>query len=466
MTVNKAKQAKNYRYYTDANMGSELTHKTLVLILAGGAGSRLKGLTKWRAKPAVPFGGKYRIIDFALSNCVNSGLRRIGILTQYKSHSLLRHLQRAWSFMRAEIGEFVEIIPAQQRLDEGWYRGTADAIYQNIDIIRRHAPEQVIILGGDHIYSMDYSKMLFDHVTSNADVTVGCIEVPTEEAREFGVMSIDEHYRITRFTEKPANPESIPGKPGTSLASMGIYIFSTAYLYASLIDDAEKPESSHDFGKDILPGSIERCNVHAYPFLNKDGKPAYWRDVGNVDSYWKANIELCAVEPELNLYNRDWPIWTYQSQSPPAKFVFDDDDARGQAIDSLVSGGCIISGARVKRSVIFFNTEIEKCTTIKDSVILPKVSIGQNCRITRAVIDKACVIEDGTVIGEDIEEDRKRFHVTESGIVLVTPEMLGQHLYVVKENLSTDDVIKEVALEEDLVPAVTDTAPDKTLSEV
>ncbi len=444
MPLSRMQQKKKYRYYTDANMGSELTHKTLVLILAGGAGSRLQGLTKWRAKPAVPFGGKYRIIDFALSNCVNSGLRRIGVLTQYKSHSLIRHLQRAWSFMRAEIGEFVEIIPAQQRIDRGWYRGTADAIYQNIDIIRRHAPEYVLVLGGDHIYSMDYSKMLYEHFRTGADLTVGCIEVNQEEASDFGIMSIDKNLKITKFSEKPNHPETIPGKPSCCLASMGIYIFSTSFLYASLIHDAEQKNSSHDFGKDIVPGSIERCHVQAYPFLNEDGKPAYWRDVGTIDSYWKANIELCEVEPELNLYNRDWPIWTYQSQSPPAKFVFDDDEARGQAIDTLVSGGVIISGAKIKRSIIYFNTEVERGTMIKDSVILPKVSIGKNCRITRAVIDKACVIEDGMVIGEDLEEDKKRFFVTESGIVLVTPEMLGQHLYVVKEEISHDEVIREM----------------------
>ncbi len=425
-------QSERYRYYTDANMGSELTRKTLVLVLAGGTGSRLKGLTKWRAKPAVPFGGKYRIIDFALSNCVNSGLRRIGVLTQYKSHSLLRHLQRAWGFMRAEIGEFVELIPAQQRIDKDWYRGTADALYQNIDIIRRHAPDNVVVLGGDHIYTMDYSKMLYEHVTSGADLTVGCIEVPREEAREFGVMSVDEDYRITRFTEKPDDPECIPGKPDSALASMGIYVFSTAYLYATLIADAENADSAHDFGRDIVPKSIAACHARAYPFVNDQGKPAYWRDVGTLDSYWKANMELCAVEPELNLYSRDWPIWTYQTQHPPAKFIFDDDNVRGQAIDSLVSGGCILSGARVKRSVIFFATEIERGTTIKDSVVLPKVTIGKNCRITRAIIDKACQIEDGTVIGEDPELDRQRFHITESGIVLVTPEMLDQHLYVVK----------------------------------
>jgi len=433
----KESQERNYRYYTDANIGTELTRKTLVLILAGGSGSRLKGLTKWRAKPAVPFGGKYRIIDFALSNCVNSGLRRIGVLTQYKSHSLIRHLQRAWGFMRAEIGEFVEIIPAQQRVDNQWYRGTADALYQNIDIIRRHAPDHVIVLGGDHIYTMDYSKMLYDHVASNADVTVGCIEVPREEASEFGVMSVDDKYRITKFTEKPADPEAMPGKPDKALASMGIYIFSTAYLYASLIADADDENSAHDFGKDIVPKSISICNAHAYPFLNNEGNSAYWRDVGTLDSYWKANMELCEVEPELNLYARDWPIWTYQTQHPPAKFVFDDEDVRGQAIDSLVSGGCILSGARVKRSVIFFATEIERGSVVKDSVILPKVSIGENCRITRAVIDKACIIEDGMVIGEDLELDKKRFHVTENGIVLVTPEMLGQHLYAIdKEDLN------------------------------
>jgi len=444
MTKSSKTQSKHYQYYTDANTGSELTRKTLVLVLAGGSGSRLKGLTKWRAKPAVPFGGKYRIIDFALSNCVNSGLRRIGVLTQYKSHSLIRHMQRAWGFMRAEIGEFVELIPAQQRVDNEWYRGTADALYQNIDIIRRHAPENVIVLGGDHIYTMDYSKMLYDHVSSGADLTVGCIEAQLGEAKEFGVMSVDKDYKITKFTEKPANPEPMPGKPDKALASMGIYIFSTAYLYASLIADAENTDSAHDFGKDIVPKSITTCNARAYPFLDSEGNSAYWRDVGTIDSYWAANMELCEVEPELNLYSRNWPIWTYQTQHPPAKFVFDDDDVRGQAIDSLVSGGCILSGARVKRSVIFFATEIERGTVIKDSVILPKVSIGKNCRITRAIIDKACSIEDGMVIGEDLELDKKRFYVTESGIVLVTPEMLGQHLYVIdKDSLIKDNSDKE-----------------------
>jgi len=441
MTISHQTQEKNYRYYTDSKSGSELTRNTLVLILAGGSGSRLKGLTEWRAKPAVPFGAKYRIIDFALSNCVNSGLRRIGVLTQYKSHSLIRHLQRAWGFMRVEIGEFVEIIPAQQRVDTGWYQGTADALYQNIDIIRRHAPDYVMVLGGDHIYTMDYSKMLVDHVNTGADLTVGCIEVPQKEASEYGVMSVDENMRITRFTEKPQQPEAMPGKENCSLASTGIYIFSTEYLFQSLIADAGNSESAHDFGKNIIPQSLGQCAAHAYAFKDEHGQPAYWRDVGSVDSYWQANMELCEVEPELNLYSRDWPIWTYQTQHPPAKFVFDDDDARGEAIDSLVAGGCILSGARVKRSVIFFATEIERGSVIKDSVILPKVNIGENCRISRTVIDKACIIPDNTVIGENLQQDKKRFHVTENGVVLVTPEMMHQYLHVVdKEKIPWDKV--------------------------
>ncbi len=428
--IKKKEQAKLYQYYTQTKNATEVTRNTLVLILAGGQGSRLKGLTKWRAKPAVPFGGKYRIIDFALSNCINSGLRRIGVLTQYKSHSLIRHLQRAWSFLRAEIGEFVEILPAQQRLSKEWYQGTADALFQNIDIMHRHAPEFVMVLGGDHIYTMDYSKMLMVHARSEADLTVGCIEVPLEEAKAFGVMSVDTELQITRFTEKPDNPESIPGRPDMALASMGIYIFSTSFLYNALIVDAEDENSSHDFGKDIIPKAIETAKAIAYPFRDDQGDQAYWRDVGTVDSYWRANMELCAVEPELNLYARSWPIWTYQTQHPPAKFVFDDEGRRGEAIDSLVSGGCIIAGARVKRSVIFFATRIENRSIIKDSVILPKVTIGKNCRIQNTIIDKGAYIADGTVIGENPEDDARRFHVTPNGIVLVTPEMLGQDLFM------------------------------------
>lgn len=419
------------KYYVEPNMITALTRNTLVLILAGGEGSRLKDLTKWRAKPAVPFGGKYRIIDFALSNCVNSGLRKIGVLTQYKSHSLLRHLQRGWGFMRAEIGEFVELLPAQQRTEEkAWYKGTADALFQNMDIMQRHNTEYVIVLGGDHIYTMDYAKMLVQHVNSGADFTVGAIEVPLDEATGFGVLAVDDDMKITRFDEKPANPEPIPGKPDMALASMGIYVFSTRFLYETLSEDAGDGSSSHDFGKDIIPARIKDSMAMAYAFRDeKTGLPAYWRDVGTLESYWRANMELCAVEPELNLYNRAWTIWTYQTQNPPAKFVFDEDGRRGEAIDSLVSAGCILSGARVKRSVVSFAVTIDSHSFIKDSVILPKVTIGKNCRITRAIIDKETEIPDGTIIGEDIEEDRKRFHVSEEGIVLVTPEMMGQYSF-------------------------------------
>lgn len=429
MTLNKQQQAKLYRYYTEPKMVTELTRKTLALVLAGGEGSRLKDLTMWRAKPAVPFGGKYRIIDFALSNCVNSGIRRIGVLTQYKSHSLIRHLQRAWGFMRAEIGEFVEILPAQQRTaKKEWYQGTADALFQNMDILQRHDADYVLVLGGDHIYTMDYSKMLIHHHETGADFTVGCIEVSLEDAKGFGVMSINQDSRITQFVEKPSQPEAMPGKPGVALASMGIYIFSRDFLYKVLTEDASKTHSSRDFGKDIIPSSIHKAKAMAYPFRKSSGEPGYWRDVGTLYSYWKSNMELCEIDPELNLYDRDWPVWTYQAQYPPAKFVFDDEGCRGEAIDSLISAGCILSGARVKRSMIFFASTVEKYSIIKDSVILPKVSIGQHCRITKAIIDKGTVIPDGTVIGEDLELDRKRFHVTEEGIVLITAEMMGQKL--------------------------------------
>jgi len=355
------------------------------------------------------------------------------VLTQYRAHSLIRHLQRAWSFLRNEIGEFVEILPAQQRtMDKRWYKGTADAVYQNVDIILRHSPDYVLILGGDHIYTMDYSRMLLHHVENNADITVGCIEVPREQASRFGVMGMAEDMRITTFAEKPEHPEPVPGKPDTALASMGIYIFSTKLLYQLLHDDAINLNSSHDFGKDILPAWIHRCRVFAYPFRDEDGQPAYWRDVGTVDSYWEANIELCDVEPELNLYNREWPIWTYQTQHPPAKFVFDDDERRGCAIDSLISAGCIVSGASVHRSVVFFASTVGSYSSVQNSVILPKVSIGENCRISNTIIDKGCVIPDGTVIGEDDRLDGRLFHVTQGGVRLVTPAMMGQNLYEIE----------------------------------
>jgi glucose-1-phosphate adenylyltransferase len=434
--VTPEEQARNYKYYVEPKLVNDLTRRTLVLILAGGEGSRLHELTRWRAKPAVPFGGKFRIIDFALSNCVNSGLRRIGVLTQYRAHSLIRHLQRAWGFMRNEIGEFVEILPAQQRtLEKRWYKGTADAVYQNIDIIRRHSPEYVMVLGGDHIYTMDYSRMLLHHVENNADITVGCIEVPREQARRYGVMSTDESLRITKFAEKPSEPECIPGMPDTSLASMGIYIFSTSSLYELLHSDSINLNSTHDFGRDILPAYIHKRRVFAFPFRELDGSPAYWRDVGTVDSYWEANIELCDVEPELNLYNRQWPIWTYQTQHPPAKFVFDEKDRFGCARDSLISAGCIISGAGIKRSVVFFASTVASYSVVKNSVILPKVTIGEHCRISNTIIDKGCVIPDGTVIGENLKKDAEKFRITPGGIRLVTPAMMGQNLYELEDPL-------------------------------
>jgi len=409
---------------------SRLTRDTLALILAGGSGTRLRGLTRWRSKPAVPFGGKFKIIDFPLSNCLNSGIRRMGILTQYKAHSLIRHIQAGWSFLRAEHGEFVELLPAQQRTGLAWYSGTADAVYQNLDIIRTHRPDYVLILAGDHIYRMDYGPMLAYHVESGADMTIGCLEVDLESARSFGVMSVDSDMRIKQFAEKPKVPQPIPNRADRALASMGIYVFNTAFLFEQLIRDADDRQSSHDFGHDIIPYVIDKYRVYAYPFSDPDtGQQAYWRDVGTVDAYWAANMELIGVTPELNLYDRSWPIWTYQEQLPPAKFVFDDDDRRGMAVDSMVSGGCIISGAKIHHSLLFSNVVVNAYSSVSDSVVLPNVTIGENCKIKRAVIDKGCIIPDGMVIGEDLERDAKRFHVSESGIVLVCPEMLGQALH-------------------------------------
>ena len=409
---------------------SNLTRNTLALIMAGGRGERLKHLTKWRAKPAVPFGGKFRIIDFPLSNCINSGIRRIGVLTQYKSHSLNLHIQRGWGHLRGEFGEFVELLPAQQRIEESWYAGTADSIYQNIDIIRAHSPEYVLILAGDHIYKMDYGTMLAKHVEAKADITVGCIGVPVEKASAFGVMGVDKNLRIETFIEKPENPVSMPGKKDESLCSMGIYIFNTDLLFELLIRDADTKESSHDFGKDIIPYAIHKYHVYAYPFTDTNsGIQSYWRDVGTVDAFWAANLELIGITPELNLYDDEWPIWTSQEQLPPAKFIFDDDQRRGMAVDSMVSGGCIISGARICHSLLFSNVSVDCYTKIDSSVILPNVTIGRNCRIYHAVIDKGCIIPDGMVIGKDNEQDRERFHVSPTGVVLVTPDMLGQDLH-------------------------------------
>jgi glucose-1-phosphate adenylyltransferase len=416
---------------TEARFVSRLTRDTLALVLAGGRGSRLASLTDWRAKPAVPFGGKFRIIDFPLSNCLNSGIRRIAVLTQYKSHSLILHIQKGWGFLRGEFNEFIELLPAQQRVSEtAWYAGTADAVYQNIDIIRSHAPSYVLILAGDHVYKMDYGPMLAAHVASGADITVGCIEVPLEQARAFGVMEVDADWRVTRFAEKPREPEPMPGRKDIALASMGIYAFGTDFLIEELTRDAADLESTHDFGRNIVPGAIGRCNVFAYSFLAGSGEAqGYWRDVGTVDSYWQANMELIEVEPELNLYDQDWPIWTYQEQLPPAKFVFDDADRRGAALNSMVAGGCIVAGATIRRSVLFPNVHVEPHSDVDESVVLPNVRIGKSCRIRRTVLDKGCVVRDGFVIGYDRERDSRLFHVSAGGITLVTPDMLGQALH-------------------------------------
>lgn len=412
---------------------SNLTRNTLALIMAGGRGSRLQQLTMWRAKPAVPFGGKFRIIDFPLSNCINSGIRRIGVLTQYKAHSLILHIQRGWGHFRGEFGEFVELMPAQQRIEASWYAGTADSIYQNLDIIRSHSPEHVLILAGDHIYKMDYGAMLAKHVENNADVTIGCIDVPIAKASGFGVMGVDNDMRITSFLEKPENPPHMPGRPDEALCSMGIYIFNTDLLFELLIRDADTPNSSRDFGIDIIPHAIKNYRVFAYPFTNANSDiQAYWRDVGTVDAFWEANLELIGMTPELNLYDEEWPIWTYQEQLPPAKFVFNDDDRRGMAVDSMVSGGCIISGAHIQSSLLFSNVTVDNYTTIDSSVVLPDVTIGKNCNINHAVIDKYCQIPDGTVIGKNEKDDNQRFYVSPTGVVLVTPEMFGQVVHYVR----------------------------------
>lgn len=413
---------------------SRLTRDTLALILAGGRGSRLKQLTDWRAKPAIPFGGKFRIVDFPLSNCLNSGIRRMGVLTQYKAHSLIRHIQLGWGHSRVAMGEFVELLPAQQRIDElSWYVGTADAVFQNLDIIRMHNPTHVLILAGDHVYKMDYGPMLAYHVEKGADLTVGCIQVPLEDAKGFGVMAVDADARIMEFVEKPDQPPCMPGNDNVALASMGIYVFNRDFLFEQLIKDADDSKSDHDFGKNIIPSLIGHYRVYAYPFVDPESNvQMYWRDVGTPDSYWAANMELIGVTPELNLYDMQWPIWTYQEQLPPAKFVFDRDGMRGMAIDSMVSGGCIISGATVRHSLLFSNVVVKEGAEVQDSVVLPNVTIGAGARIRHAIIDKNCEIAPGLVIGEDPKEDRKRFEVSPGGVTLVTPEMLGEAFHYVR----------------------------------
>ena len=413
----------------DVAQSLDLPRHAVALVLAGGRGSRLKNLTDSRAKPAVYFGGKFRIVDFALSNCMNSGIRRIGVITQYKSHSLLRHLQRGWAFLKSEMNEFVDLLPAQQRVDEeSWYRGTADAVYQNQDILAAYRADYVVVLAGDHIYKQNYALMLADHVAQGRECTVGCIEVDQKEATAFGVMAIDAKRLILDFVEKPADPPTIPGKPGRSLASMGIYIFNARFLYRELERDMADPHSSHDFGKDIIPKLVKQGQAVAHPFEfscvgARIGEAPYWCDVGTIDAYWDANIDLTATDPLLNLYDTNWPIWTYQPQLPPAKFVHNQDDRRGVAVESLVSGGCIISGA-VFRSVLFSSVRVHSYSAVSWSVLLPGVQVGRHARLTRVVVDRDCVVPDGMVIGEDAAADAEHFYRTESGITLVTREML------------------------------------------
>jgi len=416
---------------SSAPQQQRLARRTLALVLAGGRGSRLKQLTDRRAKPAVFFGGKFRIIDFALSNCLNSGVRRICVLTQYKAHSLLRHLQMGWSFLRPEMNEFLDLLPAQQRLDEAtWYRGTADAVYQNFDIFRAAGAEYFIVLAGDHIYKMDYSNMLQDHVDKGADCTVACVEVPLDGAPDFGIMAVDDSMTIVDFLEKPRNPPAMAGKPGCALASMGVYVFSARSLYAELERDHHDASSSHDFGKDVIPQLVNRGLAVAHSFEESCVKTtpeaeAYWRDVGTIDSYWSANLDLVSPVPSLDIYDPNWPIWTYQQQLPPAKFIFDDDDRRGMAVDSMVSGGCIISGATVKRSLLFSNCRINSHARTSGAVLLPEVEVARRARLTDVVVDRGCYIPEDLVIGEDAELDAKRFYRSEKGIVLVNADMLA-----------------------------------------
>ena len=417
---------------TDPLARLQLPKRAFAVVLAGGRGSRLKQLTDRRAKPAVYFGGKFRIIDFALSNCLNSGIRQIGVATQYKSHSLLRHLQRGWSFLKTEMNEFIDLLPAQQRISEdSWYRGTADAVFQNLDIIRDKRPQFIVVLAGDHVYKMDYSLLLTDHVAMGAQCSVACIEVPIGAASDFGVLAVDRSRRITDFVEKPAHPPAMPGKPERALASMGVYVFNAQYLYDALARDLADPASNHDFGKDIIPQTVRSGEAVAHPFeyscvMGDGGKAPYWRDVGTIDAYWEANIDLTAIEPMLDMYDRAWPILTYQEQLPPAKFIFNQDGRRGMALDSLVSGGCIISGAMVERSLLFSKCRVNSYCELHEAVLLPEVVVGRHTRLTRVVIDHGCRIPEGTVIGEDPLEDARRFERTEHGVTLVTREMLAR----------------------------------------
>ena len=412
--------------------GSPLARSAMAYVLAGGRGSRLMELTDIRAKPAVFFGGKSRIIDFALSNALNSGIRRSSVATQYKAHSLIRHLQLGWNFFRSERNEGFDILPASQRVSETqWYAGTADAVFQNIDIIESYAPQHIVVLAGDHVYKMDYEHMLQMHVTHAADVTVGCIDVPRLEATGFGVMHVDETNRIIEFLEKPADPPGMPGNPELALASMGIYVFDTGFLIEQLRRDAADPHSAHDFGRDLIPHIVRNGKAVAHHFAEscvRSGQEAeaYWRDVGTVDAYWQANIDLTDVLPSLDLYDHDWPIWTFAEITPPAKFVHDEEGRRGQAVSSLVSGGCIVSGAALRRSLLFTGVHVRSYARVESAVVLPQVVIGRSARLAKVVVDRGVKIPDGLVVGEDPDLDEKRFRRTANGVCLITQPMLDR----------------------------------------
>ncbi|MFT7053498.1 MAG: glucose-1-phosphate adenylyltransferase [Psychromonas sp.] len=406
---------------------SNLTKDTYALILAGGRGSRLYELTDSRAKPAVYFGGKFRIIDFPLSNCINSGIRRVGVATQYKSHSLIRHINRGWGHFKADVSEFVDVLPASQQKGEDWYLGTADAVYQNLDIIRSERPKYVLVLSGDHVYRMDYGLLIAEHVANNADMTVCCLEVATEEAAgSFGVMTVNTDNKVIAFDEKPPQPNQIPGKPGQCLASMGNYVFNTDFLIEQLDKDCSTEGSSRDFGHDIIPSIIQEKNVFAYAFKDPDcDNQPYWRDVGTLDSFWEANMELVEPQPQLDLYDKTWPIWTYQEQLPPAKFIFDNEKRRGMALDSTVSGGCIISGSTIRKSLLYSSVHTHSYSVIEESVLLHESHVGENCKLKRVIVDSKCMIPAGLTIGYDKAQDiANGFRVTEKGITLVTRDML------------------------------------------
>jgi len=399
---------------------SRLTGGTLAVIMAGGRGERLKALTEHRCKPASPFGGKFRIIDFVLSNCVNSGIRQIAILTQYKAQSLIQHVERGWSYLRGEFGEFIEVIPAQQQIGELWYRGTADAVYQNMELILSHRPKHVLVLAGDHIYKMDYGPMIAYHVEKGADITVGVVEVPRDQSRHFGVLTATEWNRVTQFAEKPAVPDTMPGKPDSILASMGIYVFNTRLLEKLLAEDAADPASAHDFGRNILPKAIDQLQTFAYPFQDvKTRAQSYWRDVGTLDAYYEANMDLISVSPVFNLYDKTWPLRTWQQQYPPVKFVFADPERMGVAVDSIVAPGSIVSGGRVKGSVLGYDVRVNSYSEVENSIVFNHVNVGRHSKIRNAIVDRHVSLPERTVIGFDPEEDRRKYHVTESGVVVV-----------------------------------------------